>query len=243
MNYHAAPLPLLEELSELRWLRPAELSGLKTTEGLAEIVELAFRLMEANSVGHPGRPSQRARSRAGPMINDASETLGPITTPIAKSLMHGSRLARRFAPLGRDDSAALPLPHRAGISPPCRASSPFFCLSSPATPALAQATQGGRPAYESDLQRLSEILGALHYLRDICGAREGQAWRNEMQALVDAEAPSGERRERLVASFNRGYRGFQQSYRTCTPAADFAIRRYLEEGAKIARDITARYAN
>ena len=86
--------------------------------------------------------------------------------------------------------------------------------------AHAQPAAGGRPAYEADLQRLSEILGALHYLRDLCGAREGMAWRNEMQALVDAEAPSGERRERLIASFNRGYRGFQQTYRTCTPAAE-----------------------
>jgi uncharacterized protein (TIGR02301 family) len=111
------------------------------------------------------------------------------------------------------------------------------------TAAHAQATQGGAAPYESEMQRLSEILGALHYLRDVCGAKEGQTWRNEMQALVDAEAPSGERRERLIASFNRGYRGFQQTYRTCTPAADFAIRRYLEEGSKIARDITARYAN
>jgi uncharacterized protein (TIGR02301 family) len=112
-----------------------------------------------------------------------------------------------------------------------------------ATAAQAQPSAGGRAPYESDLQRLSEIMGALHYLRDICGAREGQVWRNEMQALVDAEAPSGERRERLIASFNRGFRGFQQTYRTCTPAADYAIRRYLEEGSKIARDITARYAN
>ena len=112
-----------------------------------------------------------------------------------------------------------------------------------ATSAFGQAAPGGRAPYESDLQRLSEIMGALHYLRDLCGAREGQTWRNEMQALVDAEAPSGERRERLIASFNRGYRGFQQTYRTCTPAADYAIRRYLDEGSKIARDITARYAN
>ena len=117
----------------------------------------------------------------------------------------------------------------------------FLALN--ATAVHAQATQGGAAPYESDMQRLSEILGALHYLRDVCGAKEGQTWRNEMQALVDAEAPSGERRERLIASFNRGYRGFQQTYRTCTPAADFAIRRYLEEGSKIARDITARYAN
>jgi len=103
--------------------------------------------------------------------------------------------------------------------------------------------QAPRAPYEGDLQRLAEILGALQYLRTLCGANDGQAWRNEMQALIDAETPSGERRDRLVASFNHGYRGFQQTYRTCTPAADLAIRRYLEEGAKIARDITARYAN
>ena len=97
--------------------------------------------------------------------------------------------------------------------------------------------------YDHDLQRLSEILGALHFLRAICGANEGQKWRNEAQALIDAEAPAGERHDQMVASFNRGYRAFQQSYRTCTPAADLAVRRYLDEGAKIARDITARYAN
>lgn len=97
--------------------------------------------------------------------------------------------------------------------------------------------------FDADLQRLAEILGSLQYLRTVCGAKEGDKWRNEMQALIDAEAPSGERRRLIVARFNRGYRGFEQTYRTCTPAADLAIRRYLDEGAKIAREITARYAN
>jgi len=97
--------------------------------------------------------------------------------------------------------------------------------------------------YDHDLQRLSEILGALHFLRAICGTNEGQKWRNEAQALIETEAPTGDRHDQMVASFNRGYRGFQQSYRTCTPAAGVAIRRYLEEGANIAREITARYAN
>jgi uncharacterized protein (TIGR02301 family) len=107
------------------------------------------------------------------------------------------------------------------------------------TPARGQA-----PApFDANLHRLSEIMGALHYLRALCGANEGPKWRNEVQALIDAEAPSGERRTRMVASFNRGYRSFQQTYRTCTPAADLVIRRYLEEGSKIARDVTARYAN
>lgn len=109
--------------------------------------------------------------------------------------------------------------------------------------AFAQTIEGGPAPYDGDLQRLAEILGALHYLRGICGGNDGQKWRNEMQALLDAEAPSGERRNRLQVRFNRGYRGFQQTYRTCTPAADLVIRRYLEEGAKISRDITARYSN
>jgi 8-oxo-dGTP diphosphatase len=38
-------VPQLEELSELRWLRPAALVELETTEGLAEIVDSAFALM------------------------------------------------------------------------------------------------------------------------------------------------------------------------------------------------------
>jgi uncharacterized protein (TIGR02301 family) len=106
----------------------------------------------------------------------------------------------------------------------------------------AQAEDAAAP-FDGDLQRLAEILGSLHYLRGICGANEGPKWRNQMQALIDAETPSGDRRTRLIAGFNRGYNGYQQTYRTCTPAASVAIRRYIEEGAKISRDLTARYAN
>jgi uncharacterized protein (TIGR02301 family) len=114
----------------------------------------------------------------------------------------------------------------------------LLCMASPAP------AQESTPApFDNDLQRLAEILGSLQYLRTVCGAKEGQKWRAEMQALIDAEAPSGERRRKIVARFNRGYRGFEQTYRTCTPAADLAIRRYFDEGAKIAREITARYAN
>ena len=114
-------------------------------------------------------------------------------------------------------------------------------LSAVQTP--ARAVEGSPAPYDGDLQRLAEILGALHYLRGICKANDGQKWRNEMQALLDAEAPSGDRRNRLQVRFNRGYRGFQQTYRTCTHAADLVIRRYLDEGSKIAREITARYSN
>jgi len=110
--------------------------------------------------------------------------------------------------------------------------------------AVAPATAAEVAApFDAGLARLSEILGSLHYLRGICGANEGAKWRAEMQALLDAEAPSGQRRAQFIAHFNRGYRAYLQTYRTCTPAADLVIRRYLEEGSKIAREVTARYSN
>ena len=118
----------------------------------------------------------------------------------------------------------------------------IFLLISAAAGAPARAQDAAAP-FDGDLQRLAEILGTLHYLRGICGNNEGLKWRNEMQALVDAETPSGDRRARMIAAFNRGYNGFQQTYRSCTPAATVAVRRYIDEGAKISRDLTARYAN
>ncbi|MBX9773388.1 MAG: TIGR02301 family protein [Xanthobacteraceae bacterium] len=130
---------------------------------------------------------------------------------------------------------ALPIPRRLTAA----------LLMAPLAFALAGEPARAQPAapYDGNLHRLAEIMGALHYLRGLCGANDGQKWRTEVQALIDAEAPTGERRARMIASFNRGYRGFQQSYRTCTPAADIVIRRYLEEGSRIAREVTARYGN
>jgi uncharacterized protein (TIGR02301 family) len=129
-------------------------------------------------------------------------------------------------------------PPRPRSTTPSRPANVPPTMQQPDAPAPAAPTP-----YDPDLQRLAEILGALHYLRGVCGSNEGQKWRNEAQVLIDAEAPSGDRHDQMVQSFNRGYRGFQQSYRTCTPAANLVIRRYVQEGAKIARDVTAHYAN
>lgn len=111
-------------------------------------------------------------------------------------------------------------------------------------PALAQsAAPPGSPVYEPQLMRLSEIMGSLHYLRTLCSAPEDGAWRREMQALIDAEAQSTERRERLTQSFNRGYSGFEATHRSCTPAAQELSRRYVEEGRRLVRDLATRFVN
>jgi len=95
--------------------------------------------------------------------------------------------------------------------------------------------------YDAGLVRLSEILGATHYLRELCNAGEGTLWRDQMQGLLDAEQSDSARIARLTDAFNRGYESFEAVYRTCTPAASLAVDRYMQEGARIARDIAARY--
>ncbi|QIB33823.1 TIGR02301 family protein [Ancylobacter pratisalsi] len=112
-----------------------------------------------------------------------------------------------------------------------------------AGPAHAQTTEGGAPPYEADLLRLSEILGALHYIRPLCGAVEPTRWRDEMAGLLSAEQPTDARSGQLIAAFNRGYESYKQVYRTCTPSAELASQRYLEAGAKLSRDIAARYGS
>lgn len=106
----------------------------------------------------------------------------------------------------------------------------------------AHAAEGSTPPYETDLLKLAELLGGLHYLRPLCGiSPESQAWRLEMQGLIDAEQPSDARKAKLIASFNQGYSSYAQVYRTCTPAAALAVQRQLEEGAKLAHEIVVRY--
>jgi uncharacterized protein (TIGR02301 family) len=98
------------------------------------------------------------------------------------------------------------------------------------------------PPYEPQLLRLSEILGALTYLRDICGDADASSWRSRMQALLDAETKSNIRKEHLAGAFNRGFHGYELSYRACTPNAQLIIKRFLTEGEKITHDVTNRYS-
>jgi len=98
----------------------------------------------------------------------------------------------------------------------------------------AHAASADTKPYDDRLFRLSEILGAVHYLRELCGADEGQAWRQRMGELLQAEGSSALRRARLTRSFNKGYRSYSRTYNTCSPSAQTAINRFLTEGAQIA---------
>ena len=89
---------------------------------------------------------------------------------------------------------------------------------------------------------LSEIIGALAYLRELCGdAKDGEEMRKQMLALLDAEATTPARKARFAGAYNRGFRGFELTYRTCTANAGTVVERYLAEGQAIAREVASRY--
>jgi uncharacterized protein (TIGR02301 family) len=102
-----------------------------------------------------------------------------------------------------------------------------------AAPQARAATADSKP-YDDELYRLSEILGAVHYLRELCGADEGQIWRERMSELIKAEGSTALRRAQLTRSFNKGYRSYSRTYNTCSPSAQNVINRFLAEGAQIA---------
>jgi len=95
--------------------------------------------------------------------------------------------------------------------------------------------------YDAQMQRLAEILGGLSYLRDLCGDGDGADWRAKMTKLRDADTPSGSRRAKLTAAFNRGFSGYELTYHSCTPNAKLVIARYLAEAQQVASSVATRY--
>ncbi|MFC6490166.1 TIGR02301 family protein [Nitratireductor sp. GCM10026969] len=123
-----------------------------------------------------------------------------------------------------------------------RALPSFLCAVLLVLSASLHPTDANEARYDAQLLRLAEVLGSVHFLRTLCGEENG-GWRAQMEALLEAEEPSPERRARLVARFNHGYRSFAAVYTTCTDSAMRAIDRYMQEGETLAGEIVMRYGN
>jgi len=95
--------------------------------------------------------------------------------------------------------------------------------------------------YDDKLMRLSEILGAVHYLRELCGAGENQMWRDKMRDLIAAEGSSALRKAQLTRSFNKGYNSYSRTYNACTNSARTAVERFLVEGAQLSEELVKAY--
>lgn len=108
----------------------------------------------------------------------------------------------------------------------------FFIL----TPTFAQQS----PPYEIKLLRLAEILGALHSLQNLCATPTNQ-WYDYMNALIEAEQPTPQRRAYFYAAFNEAYRAFSENYHHCTQSAIEANQRYMKEGRSLSENLLMHY--
>ena len=95
--------------------------------------------------------------------------------------------------------------------------------------------------YDRDLMRLSEIVGALAFLRELCAAPDAGQWPVRMKALMEAEGVTPGRRDRLAGAYNRGYRGYALTYRVCTPSAKEAAGRFVAEGERLSHALASRF--
>jgi uncharacterized protein (TIGR02301 family) len=110
-----------------------------------------------------------------------------------------------------------------------------------APPAPAEPAPEVPPTYEPELLRLAEVLGSLSYLTKLCGLKESDSWTIKMEQLLEAEAPTKLRRERMAGAYNRGFLGYQPAHRSCSDASRQAIERFLEQGQKITSELSRRY--
>lgn len=94
--------------------------------------------------------------------------------------------------------------------------------------------------YDDRLARLAEVLGSIHYLRNLC-TEPSNRWRDQMERLLAVERPEPARRARLIAAFNKGYRSFDSTYARCTDQARTAADRYVAEGRALALELADTY--
>jgi uncharacterized protein (TIGR02301 family) len=103
--------------------------------------------------------------------------------------------------------------------------------------AASAAPKGDQRAYDSQLMRLSEILGAVHYLRELCQGKDGQRWRDAVNQLIKTEGNTALRRATIARRFNLGYRGYRRTYRKCTPSAKNTITRFFKEAIEVSTSL------
>ncbi len=163
-----------------------------------------------------------------------------------RGLARAARAAKVAAALAAAFAAAALLPPAPAAAQGLPASPPLppvpGAAASPSqAPPPAAPDPDALPPYEPQLERLSERLGTLALMRELCGDGDGSQFRARMAALVEAEARVPAVRDRLAGAFNRGYRGYAATYRSCTPSARLVIARSLAEADRLTRDLASRY--
>ena len=116
----------------------------------------------------------------------------------------------------------------------------------PATPPPSP-LQDEPPPYEGDILKLSELMGSLAFLADLCPdlhdpAQNGAMWRQKAQSLLDTQAKSDTLKALMAGAYNRGYQDYEVNYHACTDVARTAFSHDLSAINRIASALTRKYS-
>ncbi len=116
----------------------------------------------------------------------------------------------------------------------------------PPEPEVIVPKEAPPPPYEPEILKLAEIMGSLAFLGDLCAVNvkspPSAIWRAKAQELLANEETTPARKEQFTGRFNRGFNSYREVYRTCTANAETSRIRLLQDGAKLTREISSRFA-
>ncbi|SNZ07979.1 TIGR02301 family protein [Cohaesibacter gelatinilyticus] len=114
----------------------------------------------------------------------------------------------------------------------------FLCIS----PTMIWAADKNLPPYETQLRRLSSIVGALMHLDPLCNQSDPKSWHKTMTAILKAENPDDVRNRQLTDRFNQSYRTYSSTYETCNNQARKVTSLYREEATSILTNLQLKHA-
>jgi len=199
-------------------------------------------LMFAGAGSHPGR-TLRALAAA---VFCAVVSSGPASAQFDFLFGFGKPAAPKPPPAQSKpfEANGNPAKHAKSKQNKTKSKKALLAKPSPDAKGAAPATETeAPPPYDPEIQRLAEILGALTYLDELCASNPSGDWRTKMKALLDADAKTAARKERLAGSYNRGFHDYERSYHVCTQNAQVIISRFLAEGGKLAHEVVNRYGS
>lgn len=106
--------------------------------------------------------------------------------------------------------------------------------------ALSANAQDFRDPYP--VESLATVLGKMHYLDFACNGNGAQTWRQTMMELLEQEAPArGAYRDRLIESFNGGFREFERRRMRCGAQAELERERLARQGQALSEQLRRTY--
>lgn len=102
---------------------------------------------------------------------------------------------------------------------------------------MAQPADAQSRKLERRLVRISEVMGALHYLRGACYRPERTQWRSQFDLLLKQYRPQIALRNQMTDAFHGSYVYHQRNFNGCNgnTAAEASI--LAEEGERLSRKL------